>query len=53
MSDICLPLGLDKADICKLETIVTSTAVKHSGDIVLRQGDPFRKVYAVKSGMAK
>ena len=53
MSEICLPLGLDKADICKLEEIVTTSSVKHTGDSILRQGDPFVRVYAVKSGMFK
>ncbi|RBP50708.1 helix-turn-helix domain-containing protein [Arenicella xantha] len=53
MSQICLPLGLDKADISKLEDIVSSTSVKHAGDILIRQGDKFDKIYAVKSGMAK
>lgn len=53
MSDICLPLGLDKKDIHKLEEIVTTTKVMHNGDNVVRQGDRFKKVYAVKSGMTK
>ena len=53
MSEICLPLGLDKHEICKLEEIVTSSEVKHAGDIVLRQGDTFERIYAMKSGMCK
>ncbi len=53
MNEICLPLGLDKADICRLEEIVSTSAVKHTGDKILRQGDVFQNVYAVKSGMTK
>lgn len=53
MSEICLPLGLDALDVCKLEEIVSATAVKRAGDIIIRQGDSFDKIYAVKSGMAK
>lgn len=53
MKDICLPLGLDQKDVHKLEEIVTTTQVMHTGDSVVRQGDTFKKVYAVKSGMAK
>lgn len=53
MSAICLPLGLDKSDIIKLEEVVKTTAVKHAGDKILLQGDAFDKVYAVKSGMCK
>lgn len=53
MSEICLPLGLDKAEICRLEEIVASSVVHHAGDKILLQGDLFRKVFAVKSGMVK
>ncbi|NND83439.1 MAG: helix-turn-helix domain-containing protein [Gammaproteobacteria bacterium] len=53
MSAICLPLGLDKQQVCELEKIVQTTAVKHAGDVILRQGDRFADVYAVKSGMCK
>ena len=53
MSELCLPLGLDKSELCQLEEIVTTTSVKHAGDIVVRQGDVFDKIYAVKSGMCK
>jgi CRP/FNR family transcriptional regulator len=53
MKEICLPLGLDKADLCRLEEIVTTSTVRHQGDKILRQGDVFQNVYAVKSGMAK
>jgi CRP/FNR family transcriptional regulator len=53
MNEICLPLGLDKADVCRLEEIVSSSLVHHAGDKILRQGDLFHKVYAVKTGMAK
>lgn len=53
MSEICLPLGLDKTDICRLEEIVTTSVVHHAGDKILRQGDLFGKVYAVKTGMVK
>jgi CRP/FNR family transcriptional regulator len=53
MSEICLPLGLDKVDIGRLEKIVTTSAVRHTGDNIVRQGDAFQNVYAVKSGMTK
>lgn len=53
MSEICLPLGLNESDISRLEAIVSATAVKHAGDKIVRQGDSFDKVYAVKTGMAK
>lgn len=53
MGDICLPLGLDQQEIRDLEEIVESSTVKHVGDTIIRQGDAFNKIYAVKSGMCK
>ncbi|MBT8115483.1 MAG: helix-turn-helix domain-containing protein [Arenicella sp.] len=53
MSDLCLPLGLSKQEVQKLEEIVQTTAVKHVGDKIVRQGDKFDKLYAIKSGMCK
>ena len=53
MSELCLPLGLTKQEISRLEEIVQTTKVKHVGDKVVRQGDTFDKVYALKTGMCK
>lgn len=53
LSEICLPLGVSKSDLDKLEKLVQNSQVQHDGDVVLHQGDPFDKIYAVKSGMYK
>ena len=53
MSDLCLPLGLNKGDVNKLENIVSSSKVLQPGEQVLDQGRRFDKIYAVKSGMCK
>ena len=53
LSDICLPLGVDKNDLERLEQLVQNSHVQHDGDVVLHQGDSFHKIYAVKSGMYK
>lgn len=53
MSEICLPFGVDKDGLQKLEELINTSPVQHAGDIVVRQGDAFSKVYAVKSGMYK
>jgi CRP/FNR family transcriptional regulator len=53
MSNLCLPLGLDRSELCQLEEIVNTTSVKHAGDVVVRQGDTFGSIFAVKSGMCK
>ncbi len=53
MSQICLPLGIEKNDLEKLEQLVQPSATLHANDVVFRQGDVFSKVYAVKSGTFK
>lgn len=53
LSEICLPLGVNKSDLEKLEQLVQNSHVQHNGDVVLHQGDAFHKIYAVKSGMYK
>lgn len=53
MSDLCLPLGLEQGDIAQLEQIVTTSSVKHAGDVIVRQGAEFTRIFAVKSGMCK
>lgn len=53
LNKICLPLGVDRHDLKKLESLVKNEEVQRSGDIAYRQGDAFQKIYAVKSGMYK
>ena len=53
MSQICLPLGVSKAEVERLEELVEASTTKQRGDIVFRQGETFNKVYAVKSGSLK
>lgn len=53
MNQICLPLGVDKADIELLENLVQTSSVKQQNASILHQGDKFTRVYAVKSGTLK
>lgn len=53
MSQICLPLGVDKDEVEKLEELVETSTTMQRGDKVFRQGEAFKKVYAVKSGSLK
>lgn len=53
MSQICLPLGIDKQDLLKLEELIQSTQTFQSQETLFQQGDEFRKVYAVKTGTLK
>jgi CRP/FNR family transcriptional regulator len=53
MSHICLPLGVNRDDLEHLENLVKTSAVKQHNDKIFRQGDPFSRVFAVKSGTLK
>ena len=53
LRDICLPMGVDKKDLERLENLVENSKVHHQNDVVIRQDDPFHTLYAVKSGMYK
>jgi CRP/FNR family transcriptional regulator len=53
MSQICLPLGINKDDVERLENLIQSTKSLQTLDTVFRQGEPFSKVYAIKSGTLK
>jgi len=53
LGSICLPLGVDKTGLARLEALVQNSQVQHDGDAVIHQGDPFTKIYAIKSGMYK
>ena len=53
MSQICLPLGLQKDDLEKLEELIQTSSTIQSGEHIYHQGDPFKKVFAVKAGTIK
>ena len=46
-------MGVGKQDLEKLEQLVKNSKVHHQNDVVIRQGDSFDTLYAVKSGMYK
>lgn len=53
MSHICLPLGVEKNDIERLENLVETSNTLQVNDLVFRQDEPFKNVYAIKSGTMK
>lgn len=53
LSKICLPLGLDRTELERMDDIVTRSPVAHEGDHLFRVGDSFKAVYAVRSGSYK
>lgn len=49
----CVPQGLDKDDVGKLETLVKRLRPMRRGEHIFRAGDRFQSVYAVRSGSVK
>ncbi len=50
---LCLPLGLDRADMKLLESVVKRKQVYKRGQVLFRPGDAFDYIYAIRSGSVK
>lgn len=53
LAELCLPMGLDRADVERLDTIIKREGPWHAGEHLYRIGDPFKAIYAVRSGYLK
>lgn len=53
LSDLCLPLALNRDEIQRLDEIVERNRPYKKGDHLYRQRDIFKSVYAVRSGSFK
>lgn len=51
--ELCLPLGLDRPDMERLEGLVERVGPLHENDHLYRMADPFQHIYAVRSGTVK
>lgn len=50
---LCVPLGLDAADMSLLERVVRRKYIYRRGEFLFRSGQRFDYVYAIRSGSAK
>lgn len=50
---LCLPLGLSEADMRALEGTVKARRKLKKGEMLYRTGDPFRALFAIRSGSTK
>ena len=50
---LCLPVGLGDSELALLDRLIKRRHVLKRGENLFRPGDPFRYVYAVKSGSLK
>jgi CRP/FNR family transcriptional regulator len=53
LNELCLPIALDKSEFHQLDEIVKRNRPLKKGDHLYRQNDPFKSVYAVRSGSFK
>jgi len=53
LHQLCLPLELAQEDIVALDRIINHRKPLHRGDYLFQMGDPFRAIYAVRSGSIK
>ncbi len=53
LSELCVAMGLDKAGMEQLDSVVEQSGPLHAEEHLFRVGDRFRAVYAVRSGCLK
>lgn len=53
LSDLCLPIALNKSEIVQLDEIIERNRPLRKGEHLYRQKDEFRSVFAVRSGSFK
>lgn len=52
-SEACIAVGYGKSELLELHCLVEHTGPFRAGEHVFRTGDPFRAIYAVRSGSVK
>jgi len=53
LRELCLPLGLGEADMQMLESSIKTRRKLKKGEWLYRMGDPFRALFAIRSGSTK
>jgi len=53
LSELCLPLGLNDAEVGALDKAIKRRRMLKKGELLYRFGDPLRSLYAVKCGAVK
>lgn len=53
LKSLCLPIAMDVRHIEKLDKIIQRTRPIQAGEHLYRSGDPFKSLYAVRSGSIK
>lgn len=53
LRELCLPVGLSQPQLTQLDTLVATRKSVKRGDTLFHTGDPFKSVYAVRTGFFK
>ena len=53
LSSLCLPVSLQQDEVEKLDNIVEKSRPMHKGDLLFRQGEPLKSIYALRAGSVK
>ena len=53
LSSLCLPVSLQQDEVEKLDNIVDKSSPMHKGDLLFRQGEPLKSIYALRAGSVK
>ncbi len=53
LSSLCLPVSLQQDEVEKLDNIVEKSRPLHKGDLLFRQGEPLKSIYALRAGSVK
>ena len=53
LRELCLPIGLSAQDIVKIDELIQLRKTVKKGESLIRQGDPFSSIYAVRVGFFK
>jgi CRP/FNR family transcriptional regulator len=53
LRELCLPVGMSKEQLERLDTMVATRRTVGRGDTLFRVGDPFGALYAVRTGFFK
>ncbi len=53
LRELCLPVGLDKAEMLRVDELVTVRRKVKRRDTLFHSGDPFTSLYAIRSGVFK
>lgn len=53
LRELCLPIGIEAADLRKLDELVSTRRRMKRGDYLYRAGQGFESIYAIRSGFFK